>query len=133
MQIKCLIAHPSKLAKAAFGNPPEAFNAVDVNAPAHELIVHMRHLEMLAIADINQAIIAAPAIGVNDTIEGDATPNNGLQRGFSAVRHDFGIDLAVAFDKAEHGGFAGGAPSAFALDALRARWPSVRARHANTG
>ena len=74
VQTKCPFTHPSKLAKAAFSKPPEAFNAIDVDPPAHELIVPMHHLEMLAIADINQAIIAAPAVGVNDTIEVAAQP-----------------------------------------------------------
>jgi hypothetical protein len=45
---------------------------------------------------------------------GYATANNGLQRGFLAVRHNPGVDAAVTLEDAEDNGLATGSTTALA-------------------
>jgi hypothetical protein len=47
-----------------------------------ELIIAVIDSEMFRIADINQPVIAAPTVRVNDRVCRDTTANNGLQSGF---------------------------------------------------
>jgi hypothetical protein len=43
-----------------------------------ELVVAVVDSIMLRVADINQAVVAAPAVTVDDGINGDSATNNGL-------------------------------------------------------
>lgn len=104
MQVKSWRWHPIKLLEATLGVTPETLDAVDVALAGGELVGTMIDSIMFRIADIHQAIIAAPAIGMNDCFRSDATTNNGLQRGLFAVRHDLGVNLAVALQEAEDDG-----------------------------
>ena len=58
------------------GKTPEAFNAVDVGLVSNEFVPAVVDPEVLAITDINQAVVAAPAIGVDDAFQTDLAPNN---------------------------------------------------------
>jgi len=82
----------------------------------NKFIVAVVDSKVLAIADVDQAIIAAPTVRVDDAFRGYLSPYNGLQRGFRAIRDYFGIDLAIAFEYTEDDGFAISATSTFALD-----------------
>ena len=78
MQIESAIGDSVELLKSALGITPEALNAVDVVRASGELVCSMLDSEMLTVSDINQAVIAAPAITVDDCLRGNATANNGL-------------------------------------------------------
>lgn len=60
-----------------------------------------------------------PAIGVDHCVGLYMAPNNALQCGFGAVRHNFDIDLALSFQKAKHDSFAISSPSTFATNPVR--------------
>ena len=49
---------------------------------AYELIVTMIDSEMFRVTDINQAVIAAPAIRVDHGVQGHAAPDYGLKCAF---------------------------------------------------
>src|SRR6266849_3102207 len=82
--------------------------------PTHELIVTMIDSKMLRITDINQAVVATPAIRMDDGIQGHASANYGLQRAFFAVWHHFRVDTAVAFEDPKNNRLTGGPTPALA-------------------
>jgi hypothetical protein len=84
---------------------------------SHELILAVTDPEMFSVTDINQAIISAPAIRVDDAVEGDRSSDNALQRGFAAVSNNLVVNTTIALEDAKNGSFAKRATSAFALDA----------------
>ena len=115
-----MFIHTSESIQTGLGKAPEALDAVDMGFTSNELILPVIDAQVLAVADVNQAIVAPPAIGIDDAVQGDPTADNALQRSLSAVRDDFRIDAAVAFENAEDGRFAKGPASSLALDAAGA-------------
>ena len=87
---------------------------------ADELVLTMIDAKMFGVTDINQAVITAPTIGMDDRVQGHATANYGLKCAFPAIRHDFGIDTAVALEDTENDGLARGAAATFASDSTSA-------------
>jgi hypothetical protein len=83
-----------------------------------ELIVSMVDTIMPLVAQINQSIITAPRVGVNDTFKRYSTSDNALQRLFCAVGDDFRIDHALSLEDAEDRGFVVGATASLSLDPL---------------
>lgn len=67
------------------------------------------------IANVHQSIIASPLIRMNNAFGRHFAPNNGLQRGFGAVRHNLCIDLASSLKDAEYRCFAISTSSPFAF------------------
>jgi hypothetical protein len=121
MKIELVFAHPVQASQSVFGVAPERFNAIDVSAAAHELVVAMIDSKVLVKAHVHQAIIARPTIGVNDTIGVDLAPNDGLQRGFASVGDDLGVDAITTFEQAKDGGFVASATSALTSNTPRAK------------
>jgi hypothetical protein len=117
MQVKGCLAHSPELGQPEFSNAPEAFDAVYMGLVSNEFIVAMIDSEVLAITDIDETIIAAPAVRVNHTLRLDLSPDDGLQRGFGTIRDDFGIDFPVAFEDAEDNRFTIGAAPSFSFNA----------------
>ncbi len=78
MQIESVSRYAIELLKPALGKTPEALNAVDVCRAPSKLIRPVRDSEVFRVADINQSIIAAPTIRMDDRFGRDATTNNGL-------------------------------------------------------
>ena len=54
-----------ELGQPDFGQAPEAFDAVDMNGSFRNLVAGMIDADV-AIAEIDEAVVAAPAIGVDD-------------------------------------------------------------------
>src|SRR6266404_3289359 len=119
MQVKGPSRYAIELLQATLGVTPEAFDSIDVMRSAHELVPTMIDSEMLRVTNINQAIVAAPTIRMDDGIQSHATANYGLQRAFSAVRHHFRVDAAVAFEDAKDDRLAGGPTPALATHSTR--------------
>ena len=91
---------------------PEALDAVDVCRASRELIAPVVNPEVLRVADIDEPVVAAPAVGVDDRVERHPTADYGQKRALPAVRHDLGVDAAVSFEDAEDDGLArGSAPT----------------------
>ena len=68
-----------------FGQAPEALDAVDMDGALGELVPGMIDAEV-AIAEIDQAVVATPAIGVDDGARVHPAADNTLERGLRAVR-----------------------------------------------
>ena len=84
-----------------------------------EFVTAMINTEVLAITNIDKAIVTTPAVGIDDTFGLYLATNNGLQRSFLAVRHYFGVDLAVALEDTENNRFTVGTATALSLNAPR--------------
>ena len=106
---------PLNFASRTLASPPEALDAVDVDGAICELVLGMIDAEV-AVTEIDQAVVATPAIGVDDGTGVHPAADDALQGRPRAVRHDLGVDLALAFEDAEDDGLAVGAAPAFALD-----------------
>jgi hypothetical protein len=106
MQVEGSRRDAIELLQATFGKAPEALNAVDMMRARHELVLTVMDSEMFGIPDINQPVITAPTVAIDDSVEGDATAHNGLQSTLFAVRHDLRVDAAVTFEDAEDNGLA---------------------------
>lgn len=97
-----------ELEQATFGEAPEALDAVDVIRSKSELIVRVADPEVLIVADIDQSVVASPAVCVKDGFNSDSAANDRLESGFGGVRHDLGVDLIAAFQQSEDDGLAAG-------------------------
>src|SRR5215213_3780460 len=97
MQIESSGRDAVKLLQASFSIRPKTFYPVNVNVSNGKHIVRMIDSQMLAVTDINQSVITAPAIGMNHAVERNLAANNGLQRFLLHVRHNLGVNLPVAF------------------------------------
>ena len=82
-----------------------------------KLILRMQHPEMLRVSNINQSIVAAPAVRVNHGLQRNMSTNHLLQRAFAAIRDDLGIDRTVTFEDAEDDGLATGSSASLATTA----------------
>jgi len=101
MQVKGMTWHTVELLQSAFSKAPKALNTIDVPTARSKLISAMIDAKVLGITHIHQTVVAAPASAVNSGLWGDTTANNGLQRGFFAVWHDLGINLALSLQDAK--------------------------------
>jgi len=119
MQVKGPSRNAIELLQPPFSEAPEALNAINMMRSADKLVPSMIDAEMLRVTDINQTVIATPAVRMNDGIQGHTTTNYGLQRAFSAVRHYLGVDTAVALEDAKNDRLAGGTPAALATHSAR--------------
>src|SRR5581483_6413526 len=78
VEIEVFATNAAAFRKARLGGTPEAFDAVDMDAAAaDEHAIAVLDAKMLATAEVDQAVVANPAVGVNDAGEIDATANNG--------------------------------------------------------
>ena len=89
-----------------------------MNGSLGELVAGMIDADV-AIAEIDQAVVTAPAIGVDDGARVDPAADDALERGLRAVRDDLGIDVALPLEDAEDDGLAVGTAPPPALDPAR--------------
>ena len=104
MQIK-IFGYPVEFSKPSFGKTPEAFNTIDVPSTICKLILSVINAQMFRIANIDQTAITAPAIRVNNTLQGDLSQYNSLKCLLFAIRNDFGVNPAVSFENTKDGLF----------------------------
>ena len=97
---------PWNCANRCLGLAPERLNAVDVPGSLDELIVAVVDPKVLFQADVNQAIVARPTIGMNDAVGVNFASNNGLQRSFGGIGHDFCVDAVSSFEQAKDNNLA---------------------------
>ena len=106
MQIEGVRRDSIELLEPALGKTPETLNAVDMTAATSKLVCPMMNSEVPGVADIDQPIIAAPSVRMNDRFERDSTANNGLQRNLFAVRYNLSVDLAITLEESKDDGLA---------------------------
>lgn len=85
MQSKGMFSHAIELRQASFGKAPKGFNTVDMAAASDELIIAMVDSKVLVKANIDQTIVATPAIGVDDTQRISFASDNRLQRTLRSI------------------------------------------------
>ena len=73
---------------------------------ANKLIVTMMYPEMFGKTHVNQSLITAPTVGIDDTPDTDTTSNDLLQRCFGSIGNNLGINLVPTFQNAENDGFS---------------------------
>ncbi len=78
-----------------FSITPERLDAIDMLRAARKLFAAVNNSEVLGIANINESVIATPAVTMDNGFRRDPTANNGLQSCLFAVRDDLRIDLAI--------------------------------------
>ncbi len=122
VQVEGLRGHHVEPGQAAFCVAPERLDAVDVIFAPGELVVAMIDPEMLVVADVDQAVVAAAAVGMDNDSRVDLAPYHRLQRGFRAVGNDSDVDFHLAFQDAEHDRLARSAAPTLAPDAV---WAEV--------
>src|SRR5947209_18914517 len=69
---------------------------------------------MILVTYINQAIVTESNDRMNHGLKRNMSANHLLQRAFAAIRHDLGIDRAIAFEDAEDDSVARSTPASFA-------------------
>jgi len=109
-----------ELLQPPLGTRPETLDTVDVAMVISKLILRVKHAKMLAVPDINQPVVTAPAIAVDYSIERNMPANHLLQRAFLTIRNDLGINRTITLEDAEDDGLTRRAASAFASHAPRA-------------
>ena len=98
MQVEHSFMDPSEPDETSFRVPPEAFNPVHMRSAPNKLILAMIDSQMSTIPDIDQPIVPAPPVRIDHAVQGDLSSNNRLQRGFSAVRDEFRVDLPIPLE-----------------------------------
>ena len=111
-----MFRYPVKLHQAMLGVAPKRFNTVNMPRTANKLIVTMMYPEMFGKTHINQSLITAPTIGIDDALDTDTTSNDLLQRCLGGIGNNLGINLVPAFQNAENDGFPTRTAPAFAPD-----------------
>ena len=69
------------------------------------LILPMINLQMLSIANVDEAVIAKPPIGAYDPIEVYLSTNDPLQSGLRVIGDNFGVHAVDSLEKIETDGF----------------------------
>ena len=90
-----------KLQQAMLGETPEALDPVDVVCAPRELVLRVVNSIVFRVTDINQPVVAAPAIRMDNCFGRSATTNNSLQSSLRAVGHDLSIDTTFALQESE--------------------------------
>jgi len=79
VQIKQEFPNAASFGKSCFRCSPKCLNAIDVDTAAlGKFIIAMVDSEVLLKAGIHKAVIARPAVGVNDRLRINALPDNAL-------------------------------------------------------
>jgi hypothetical protein len=120
MEVEGMFGDAVELEQAAFSEAPEAFDAVDVLWSAGELVVGVADSEVLVEAEIDQAIVTSPAVGMEHGFGSDSAADHRLQSGFGGVRIDLGVDLVASFEQTEDDRLAAGSSASSAAHATRA-------------
>ena len=98
---------------------PEALDAAAMMGAARELVAPVMDSEVPGLADDDEPVGAAPAVGVDDDSRRHAATNNRLERGLLTVGQGLRLDLALALQETEGDGFATRAATAPAATAPR--------------
>lgn len=120
MQVESLPRDTIELHQTSFRKGPEGLDAIDVAAATSKFVLPVLDTVVLLVAKFDEAVVAPPTIGVDDAVQIDSAPDNGLQHGFRAIRHDLGVDLPLSLEDSKNWGFAVSPASSFALDSFAA-------------
>ena len=143
MQRKGMFGHTIELSQATFGKAPKGFNTVDMVRTAHKLILTMIDPKVLIKANVDQTIIATPAIGVDDAQRVSFASDNRLQGTFRSIWNNLRVHLITAFKQSKDDGFTASASSTLTTHStwakvrlislqLATQWRSLQTPHSHT-
>ena len=115
--------HTIEFHQTPLGIAPEAFNPVDVGIAPGKLIFAVVDPKVFVKADINQTVIAAPAVSVNHAGQIGFAPDDGLQDSLGGIGNNLCINAAAPLKQAKHHSLAACTPAA---QAAYAAWAKVR-------
>ena len=121
MQQKRTFGHARELVQPALSETPEQLDAVNVGHALHVLVPAAEHAVVAVVAHVDQAVVAALAVGFDYGSGVDFAPDDALQRRFRAIEHDFRVHPPRPLEQAEDNGFAARPPAPLAAHAARAK------------
>ena len=121
MEIKRMFLHASEPNQARFRESPKTFYPVNVAMFIGKFILAVLHTVMLLVAKIYQAIVAAPAVRMNDAFRVNPSTDNTLQGGSGAIWNDFSVHATLPFKQAKDNSFTSGSPSSEASNPASAK------------
>ncbi len=80
--MKSMLVQASKSHEPSFCNGPKAFNPVNVGMVVCKFVIAMLNTKMLLIVKVYKAIIATPAVRVNNALKFNAASDDALESGF---------------------------------------------------
>ena len=123
MQRKGMFGHTIELSQATLSKAPKGFNTVDMTITPNEFIVAMIDPKVLVKANVDQTIIATPAIGVDDAQRISFASDNRLQRTLRSIWNNLCVNLITTFKQTKDNGFTTSATATFTA---HAPWAKVR-------
>ncbi len=123
VEVEGVPGHSLELRQAVLGKTPEGLDAVDVVAAISELVFTVMYPEVLRVSDVDQSVVANPAIGVNDRVEADSSADKPLQSAFFGVWDDLSPHPVTTFQDSKHNGLFTRSAAPLALDST---WTEVR-------
>jgi hypothetical protein len=108
--------HASETCQTGFGESPEAFDPVDMGVTGYKLVLSVVYPEVFPVSDVDQTIITAPSVGVDDALQADLSPNDRLKSVLGTVGNDLGIDLPVSLEETENDGLTERPSAPFPFD-----------------
>ena len=121
MQIERVFIHTSEPGESCFGIAPKALDSINMTFIMNKLILSMVDSKMLLVPEINESIVATPAIRMDNTLKVYTTPDNRLQCGSPAIRNDLSEDTSIALEDTEYNCFTESPTASFALNATSAK------------
>ena len=121
MQIERVFIHTSEPGESRFGIAPKALDSINMTFIMNKLVLSMVDSEMFLVSEINEPVIASPAIRMDNTLDIYPAPNNGLQRGSPAVRNNFCEDTSIAPEDTEYNCFTESSPASFTFNSAGAK------------
>src|SRR6188768_4322549 len=121
VQVKSMRKHAIELSQMPFCKAPERFDTVNMPLTIGKFILSMVNPEVFVKTNINQSVIASPAIGMNDRIRRYMTTDNGLQRHFRTIRNNFRINFSLPLEHTKNNRFPIGSTTSFSSHALSAK------------
>ena len=76
MQVKFMFCYAMKLYQTVFRITPKRLNTVNVLRSMSKLILPVIHTKMLCKPYINQTMITAPSVSIDDALNGDMSAYN---------------------------------------------------------
>ncbi len=116
MQIKSFWRHTIELLQSPFGIRPETFYSVNMNITDGKNIKRVVDSQVFGIPDIDQSIVAAPAVRMNHRIKRNLAANNVLQGFLLHIGNNLGINRTVSFINPKDNSFAARSAPALASD-----------------
>ena len=116
VEIESMACHALELGQAVLRKTPEGLDSVDVVAAISELVFTVTDPEVFCISDIDQTVVANPAVSVYDGAEANSSTDKPLQRSLFGVRDDMSPDAITALQDAKHDRLFTRAPAPLSFD-----------------